>query len=43
MAALKAPLKIGNGAGFWGDNLDAPYLLRATAGSTCSRSNTWPS
>jgi hypothetical protein len=21
------PLKVGNGAGFWGDNLDAPYLL----------------
>lgn len=21
------PLRIGNGAGFWGDNLDAPYLL----------------
>ena len=27
MTALKAPLRIGNGAGFWGDNLDAPYLL----------------
>jgi hypothetical protein len=27
MAATKAPLRIGNGAGFWGDNLDAPYLL----------------
>src|SRR6516165_8477902 len=23
----KQPLRIGNGAGFWGDNLDAPYLL----------------
>lgn len=22
-----APLRVGNGAGFWGDNLDAPYLL----------------
>lgn len=21
------PLRVGNGAGFWGDNLDAPYLL----------------
>ena len=20
-------LRVGNGAGFWGDNLDAPYLL----------------
>ena len=28
-------IRIGNGAGFWGDNLDAPVLLaRATAGST---------
>src|SRR5262249_39394913 len=27
MAAMKAPIQIGNGAGFWGDNLDAPYLL----------------
>lgn len=27
MAAGKSPLRIGNGAGFWGDNLDAPYLL----------------
>jgi hypothetical protein len=25
--AMKAPLKISNGAGFWGDNLDAPYIL----------------
>ncbi|MGA9925066.1 MAG: acyclic terpene utilization AtuA family protein, partial [Isosphaeraceae bacterium] len=23
----RAPIRIGNGAGFWGDNLDAPYLL----------------
>ncbi len=23
----RQPLRIGNGAGFWGDNLDAPYLL----------------
>jgi hypothetical protein len=23
----KPPIAIGNGAGFWGDNLDAPYLL----------------
>ena len=22
-----SPIRIGNGAGFWGDNLDAPYLL----------------
>jgi hypothetical protein len=22
-----APLRVGNGAGFWGDNLDAPFLL----------------
>ncbi|MGC8639623.1 MAG: acyclic terpene utilization AtuA family protein, partial [Isosphaeraceae bacterium] len=29
---LKAPLKIGNGAGFWGDNLDAPYLLARDGG-----------
>ncbi|MBV8266914.1 MAG: acyclic terpene utilization AtuA family protein, partial [Planctomycetaceae bacterium] len=21
------PLRVGNGAGFWGDNLDAPFLL----------------
>jgi hypothetical protein len=27
MAEMKAPIRIGNGAGFWGDNLDAPYLL----------------
>jgi hypothetical protein len=27
MAATKAPLRIGNGAGFWGAHLDAPYLL----------------
>ena len=27
MTAMKAPIRIGNGAGFWGDNLDAPYLL----------------
>jgi hypothetical protein len=26
-AATKRPVRIGNGAGFWGDNLDAPYLL----------------
>src|SRR3954465_12436525 len=24
---LKDSIAIGNGAGFWGDNLDAPYLL----------------
>jgi hypothetical protein len=24
---LRPPLRVGNGAGFWGDNLDAPYLL----------------
>jgi hypothetical protein len=24
---VKPPIRIGNGAGFWGDNLDAPYLL----------------
>ena len=29
------PLRVGNGAGFWGDNLDAPFLLRATAISMC--------
>src|SRR5271166_4475370 len=23
----QAPIRIGNGAGFWGDNLDAPFLL----------------
>jgi hypothetical protein len=23
----RPPLRVGNGAGFWGDNLDAPYLL----------------
>ncbi len=23
----RAPIRIGNGAGFWGDNLDAPFLL----------------
>jgi hypothetical protein len=27
MAEKKRPIRIGNGAGFWGDNLDAPYLL----------------
>jgi hypothetical protein len=26
------PLRIGNGAGFWGDNLDAPYLLARDGG-----------
>jgi hypothetical protein len=26
-AGNKRPIRIGNGAGFWGDNLDAPYLL----------------
>src|SRR6476469_3261582 len=25
--ATPTPIRIGNGAGFWGDNLDAPYLL----------------
>jgi hypothetical protein len=24
---VSTPLRVGNGAGFWGDNLDAPYLL----------------
>ena len=24
---IEPPIRIGNGAGFWGDNLDAPYLL----------------
>ena len=23
----KRALRVGNGAGFWGDNLDAPFLL----------------
>ena len=23
----RGPIRVGNGAGFWGDNLDAPYLL----------------
>ena len=23
----RPPIRIGNGAGFWGDNLDAPFLL----------------
>jgi hypothetical protein len=26
------PLRVGNGAGFWGDNLDAPYLLARDGG-----------
>ncbi len=26
-AGANPPIAIGNGAGFWGDNLDAPYLL----------------
>ncbi len=26
-AGSNPPITIGNGAGFWGDNLDAPYLL----------------
>ena len=26
-AGSTPPITIGNGAGFWGDNLDAPYLL----------------
>ena len=25
--ADSASIRVGNGAGFWGDNLDAPYLL----------------
>src|SRR5690348_908337 len=25
-------LRVGNGAGFWGDNLDAPYLLARDGG-----------
>ena len=25
--AVPGVLRVGNGAGFWGDNLDAPYLL----------------
>src|SRR4029077_19786933 len=27
MASPSSPLRVGNGGGFWGDNLDAPYLL----------------
>ena len=27
-------IRIGNGAGFWGDNLDAPYLLARAANLT---------
>src|SRR3954447_20876688 len=27
MARSPTPLRVGNGAGFWGDNLDAPFLL----------------
>ncbi len=27
MAPGPPPLRVGNGAGFWGDNLDAPFLL----------------
>ena len=26
-SANSASIRVGNGAGFWGDNLDAPYLL----------------
>lgn len=25
--AVSESIRVGNGAGFWGDNLDAPYLL----------------
>src|SRR3954447_22940580 len=25
--ANRAPIRVGNGAGFWGDNQDAPFLL----------------
>ncbi len=25
--SMNEPLRVGNGAGFWGDNLDAPFLL----------------
>src|SRR3954447_6389057 len=27
LPGTNSPIAIGNGAGFWGDNLDAPYLL----------------
>ena len=36
-------LAVGNGAGFWGDNLDAPYLLARDGQIDVLRSNTSPS
>src|SRR5947199_8650243 len=30
--SVKPAIRIGNGAGFWGDNLDAPYLLARDGG-----------
>ena len=35
-------VRIGNGCGFWGDNLDAPVRLAETGNSIISRSNTSP-
>jgi len=32
MQTSARPLRIGNGAGFWGDNLDAPFLLARDGG-----------
>jgi hypothetical protein len=32
LAGDRAALRVGNGAGFWGDNLDAPYLLARDGG-----------
>jgi hypothetical protein len=32
MSTTTRPIRIGNGAGFWGDNLDAPFLLARDGG-----------
>ena len=32
MSTTARPIRIGNGAGFWGDNLDAPFLLTRDGG-----------
>lgn len=31
-SGVRGSLRVGNGAGFWGDNLDAPYLLARDGG-----------
>ena len=39
---MKDQVRIGNGCGFWGDNLDAPICWRNAANSIISRSSIWP-